>query len=300
MPAAEVGLRQLIEGAVKILTEAGVPSPRADAISLAEHVLGVERLVLAMPPELPADFAATFAVVTERRRRREPLQHITGWAPFRRLRLRTEAGVFVPRPETEVVAEPAITAARRIIDSGRRPLVVDLCCGAGAIALSVAQEVPGALVVALDVSPAAVELTCTNAGEHALTVHTVLADVCDSQALAEYNGTADVVVANPPYIPPDAVPQEVEVRDYDPDVALYGGGVDGLEIPRAVLATAARLLAPGGLLVMEHAEVQAVALRELVQAGGMFTTVRTDVDLSGRARMVLGTRGHQSVADSSS
>lgn len=300
MPDPEISLRQLIEGAVTVLDEAGVPSPRVDAISLAEHVLGVDRLVLAMAPQLPADFAPRFAEVVERRRRREPLQHITGWAPFRHLRLRTRAGVFVPRPETEVVAEPAIDAARELVRAGHSPLVVDLCCGAGAIALSLAQEAPGVVVIALDASPPALELTRANAAEHGLAVRTVLADVGDDQALAEFNGQVDVVVANPPYIPPEAVPKEVEVRDYDPDIALYGGGVDGLQIPRAVLTAATRLLRPGGLLVMEHAEVQADVLRAEVQAGGLFTAVHTEFDLNGRARMVLGNRAGASVADSSS
>lgn len=290
MQVAEPGLRQLIEGATAVLAEAGVPSPQVDAISLAEHALGVDRLVLAMPPQVPEGFAGDFAALVERRRHREPLQHITGWAPFRQLRLRTEAGVFVPRPETEMVAEPAIAEARELARAGRTPLVVDLCCGAGAIALSVAQESPAAVVVAVDISDAAVRLTRTNAAEHGLAVRSLVGDAQHPDLLAELAGQVDVLAANPPYIPPDAVPQEIEVRDYDPDVALYGGGADGLDIPRAVLAAAGRLLAPGGLLVMEHAEVQAEAVRELVGQAGTFTQVRTAPDLTGRDRMVIARR----------
>ena len=287
---AEPGLRQLIEGATAVLAEAGVPSPRVDAISLAEHALGMDRLVLAMPPDIPEGFAADFAALVDRRRQREPLQHITGWAPFRQLRLRTVPGVFVPRPETEMVAEPAIAQARELVRAGRTPLVVDLCCGAGGIALSVAQESPAGVVVAVDISAEAVRLTQTNATEHGLAVRTVVGDVRKEALLTELDGQVDVLAANPPYIPPDAVPQEVEVREHDPDVALYGGGADGLDIPRAVLAAAARLLTPGGLLVMEHAEVQAASVRELADRLRAFTQVRTEPDLTGRDRMVLARR----------
>ncbi|WP_454301387.1 peptide chain release factor N(5)-glutamine methyltransferase [Salana multivorans] len=275
-----------VRGAAVVLGEAGVPSPEVDARLLAEHVLGVSSLVMA-PAVVPDGFVERYAELVERRRRREPLQHLTGTAAFRYLELEVRPGVFVPRPETEVVAQHAIDAARA---SGPEPLVADLCCGAGGIALAVATEVPGARVVAVDASPDAVALTRDNAaGVGASRVEVLLADVRDPGLLAELNGRIDVVVSNPPYIPPDAVPQDPEVRDHDPDLALYGGGPDGLEVPRGVVAAALRLLRPGGGFVMEHAEVQASAVREIVAAAG-FVDVVSFQDLTGRDRGVLARR----------
>lgn len=283
-------LRHLIRAATTILTEAQVPSAEADAITLAEYVLGIDRLVLVMPPPLPEEFTADYAAVVERRRRREPLQHITGRAHFRHLVLQVRPGVFIPRPETEVVAEHAVSAAHAVRRAGRDPLVADLCCGAGPIAVSVASEVPGSSVLAVDAEGAAVDLTLANAAAARVRIRAMVADVRQEDLLAEHEGQVDVLVANPPYIPPDAVPQQREVREHDPDLALYGGGPDGLDIPRAVIRAAARLLRPSGVFIMEHAEVQAGAVRDVVSDTGGFTEVATAEDLSGRARMVLARR----------
>ncbi|KQY23537.1 protein-(glutamine-N5) methyltransferase, release factor-specific [Cellulomonas sp. Root485] len=282
-------MRALVEGASSILADAGVQSPRHDATALAAHVLGQERLELALAPPVPDGFAEEFAGLVERRRNREPLQHLVGSTGFRYLTLLVEPGVFVPRPETEVVAQVAIEEAARLTD----PLVVDLCCGAGGIALSVATEVPGARVVAVDLSVEAVDLTRRNAVAVQADVRVEHGDVADPALLRELDGTVDVLVANPPYIPPDAEPVDPEVRDHDPDLALYGGGLDGLDVPRAVLRAAARLLAPGGLLVMEHAEVQDAAAREAARATGAFVDVESRPDLTGRPRMLVARRSAQ-------
>jgi release factor glutamine methyltransferase len=117
----------------------------------------------------------------------------------------------------------------------------------------------------------------------------VLVHADAAHALPGLDGTVDVVVANPPYVPPDAVPREVEVREHDPDMALYGGGADGLDVPRAVVASAVRLLRPGGTFVMEHAEVQAAAVRRLVGDAGL-VGARTGADLTGRDRYVTARR----------
>lgn len=272
-------VRDFVRGAAAVLAEAGVPSPEVDARLLAGHVLGVSSLVMA-PVTPPEGFAAQYAELVERRRRREPLQHLTGIATFRYLELEVRPGVFVPRPETEVVAQMAIDAA----EPGA--LVVDLCCGAGGIALSIATEVRGARVVALDASPEAAELTRDNARRvGAAAVRVLLADVREPGLLGELDGRVDVVVSNPPYIPPGAVPVDPEVRDHDPDLALYGGGTDGLEVPRAVVLAARRLLRLGGTFVMEHAEVQAAAVREVVAAAGFEDAVSFQ-DLTGRDRGV--------------
>lgn len=318
--ARRPGLRALVEGAAKVLAEAGVASPHVDARALAAAALGVDRLDLVLPPELPDEFAATYAGLVERRRLREPLQHITGTAAFRYLTLHVEPGVFVPRPETEQVAQVAIDEAVRVLAAGTGPVVVDLCCGAGGIALAVASEVPGARVLAVDASPEAVALTRRNRasvgvpdteavdgaasgaalasiGEPAAGLAVLLGDVRDATLLAGLEGRVDVVVSNPPYIPPDAVPVDPEVRDHDPDLALYGGGADGLDVPRAVLAAAARLLVPGGLLVMEHAEVQDAAAREAAAELGSFVEIATVPDLTGRPRSLVARRSSSPARD---
>lgn len=295
-----VGLRAYVEGATRVLAEAGVGSPRHDAIALAAHALGLPRLELVLPPPLPDGFAAEYAALVERRRAREPLQHITGSTVFRHLTLRVEPGVFVPRPETETVAQLAVDEARRVLATGRAPVVVDLCTGTGAIALAVDTEVPGARVVAVDLSPEAVGLARHNAGAvGSLGLRVEQADVRSDDLLADLAGTVDVVVSNPPYIPPDAVPTDPEVRDHDPDLALYGGGADGLEVPRAVVAAAVRLLAPGGLLVMEHAEVQDAPAREVAAATGAFAEVATAPDLTGRPRTLVARRVARAVVGDS-
>ncbi|AEE46933.1 peptide chain release factor N(5)-glutamine methyltransferase [Cellulomonas fimi] len=283
-------LRALVEGATRVLDEAGVASPRVDATALAAHALGLDRLDLVLAPPVPEGFAATYADLVDRRRRREPLQHIVGRTTFRWLTLHVEPGVFVPRPETEVVAQVAVDEAARLVAAGTSPVVVDLCCGAGGLGLAVATEVPGSRVAAVDASPAAVALTRRNAADAGADVRVLPGDVRDTGLLADLAGRVDVVVSNPPYIPPDAEPVDPEVRDHDPDLALYGGGADGLDVPRAVLAAAVRLLRPGGLLVMEHAEVQDGAARDAAHATGGLVDVETRPDLTGRPRMLVARR----------
>lgn len=287
---SDVSLRALVDGAARLLADAGVGSPRHDALALAAHVLDLPRVDLVLPPPVPEGFAGDYAAVVDRRRRREPLQHIVGSTVFRYLTMRVEPGVFVPRPETETVAQVAVDEAARLAVLGQDPVVVDLCCGAGGIALSVATEVPGTRVSAVDASPAAVALTRRNAEIAGADLTVVTGDVRDPALFAELDGRVDVLVSNPPYIPPDAVPVDPEVRDYDPDLALYGGGADGLDVPRAVIVAAIRLLVPGGLLVMEHAEVQDAQARAAATGTGAFVDVRTEPDLTGRPRMLVARR----------
>ncbi|HWK92849.1 MAG TPA: HemK/PrmC family methyltransferase [Luteimicrobium sp.] len=299
-----VGLRRLVTQVAGLLEDAGVPSPRYDAEALVAWCLGLPRLewvrLPATGPVVPDDdaprFLAELAEAVERRRSREPLQRIVEHAVFRHVTVRVVDDVFVPRPETETVAQLAVDEAARLVaeragTDAPGPLVVDLCCGSGVIAISVDVEVPGSRVVAVDASEAAVRATTANAAAVGSgTQRTLVGDVRDPALLAEIDGTVDVLVSNPPYIPPDAVPREPEVRDHDPDLALYGGGADGLAVPGAVVRAAARLLAPGGLFVMEHAEVQADAVRALVEATGVLVDARTVDDLTGRPRAVVARR----------
>lgn len=281
-------MRQLIDGATSVLAEAGVASPQRDALALAEYCLGLPRLELAFAPQVSAEQVTRFTDLVERRRRREPLQQIVGSAVFRYATLAMMPGVFVPRPETEVVAGVAIAEVEGLPDPAQA-LVVDLCTGSGAIAVSVAGET-SARVIAIDADDAAVALATRNLADVAGRVRVEQGDVCEPSLLAHADSTVDVVVANPPYIPPDAVPIDPEVADHDPDLALYGGGLDGMAVPSAVVQAAARLLRPGGLLVMEHAESQGGQARAVALATAVFAEVGTGVDLTGRDRYLWARR----------
>ena len=272
-----------------MLTQAGVPTPDVDAELLIGHVLGLSRgqvqAKAVTDAALSADDFVSVLEVVERRAAREPLQHITGRAAFRMLDLAVGPGVFVPRPETEVVAQVAIDALMAV--SSAAPVAVDLGTGSGAIALSLATEVPHAVVVAVENSPRAFIWAKQNAREVAATnLRLVFADL--AVAVPELDGTVDVVVSNPPYIPVGAVPRDPEVRLHDPSDALFGG-VDGLDVVRAVSVRARALLRPGRTLVLEHGEVQGAAIRELLLADGWRAPVTTQ-DLLGRDRATSATR----------
>jgi release factor glutamine methyltransferase len=257
--------RGLLASAAGRLTAAGVPTPDVDAELLLAHVTGRPRALLRMSgaPVTDAQVEAFTALVAQRVQR-IPLQHLTGLAPFRHLELRVGPGVFIPRPETELMVDHVLAFAA---DSGGGGLlVVDLCSGSGALALSIATELPGSRVVAVELSAGAAGWARRNIEDHAAEVTAAgsSVDLVEGDAtrvagtdgaLAGLRGRVDVVVTNPPYVPAAAIPREPEVRDHDPDLALYGGP-DGLEVVRPLAEQAALLLRPGGLLLMEHADVQ--------------------------------------------
>ncbi len=287
-------LRRVLREAAAALAAAGVPSPMVDAELLAAFALAresgqaVSRGELQAAIVLGAAAPAGLADLVAARARRIPLQHLTGVAPFRGLELVVGPGVFIPRPETEQVAQVAIDEARAVVTDRGRALVVDLCTGSGAIALAIGQEVAGATVHAVELDAEAYGWAARNVA--AVDERVVLARADARTALTSLDGLVDVVVSNPPYVPPGAVPVDPEVAEHDPAVALYGLGPDGLEVPRGIITAAARLLRPGGLLVMEHAEVQAEAAREAVRLTGAFERIVTAEDLSGRPRMVVARR----------
>ncbi|GAA1127558.1 peptide chain release factor N(5)-glutamine methyltransferase [Arthrobacter flavus] len=288
-PRSDQSLEAALVRAAGLLNDAGVPSPSVDAHLLAAHLLGepvgrVKTLAL-LGATAPAGF---FDLVAERERR-VPLQHITGVAHFRRVELAVGPGAFIPRPETESVAQLAIDHALTLT----RPRVVDLGTGSGAIAAAIADEVPGADVYAVEFSPLAYAWAERNLVRRGVTL--ILGDLRD--ALGEEDGSFDVVVSNPPYIPSAAVPREPEVADHDPQIALYGGGADGLELPKAAALSAARLLVPGGYFVMEHAEVQAPAIAAYLKADQHWTAVQTHQDLTGRDRSTSAVRSHPAHPD---
>lgn len=280
-------LRQAIQEAAVLLAAAGVDSPRWDAEQLAAHVLGVSRTSLPVIPNLDAAQQRAFAELVVRRANREPLQHIVGAVGFRYIELAVGPGVFVPRPETEDVAGAAIDAARV---TGGVPVVVDLCAGSGAIALSVGHEVPTATVHAVEVDETALTWLRRNAdareraGDKPLTIHH--SDV--AHAVPELDGTVDVVVSNPPYVADDEIAHvQPEVRDHDPRLALVAGA-DGLDVIRLVERSAARLLKPGGRVVVEHSDRQGESAPAVFAEG--WADVRDHRDLAGRPRYVTATK----------
>jgi release factor glutamine methyltransferase len=287
-----VTVRSLLQRSVGILAASGIADPQVDAELLIGHVLGASRgrvqsMSVTDAAVGPEDTLAIVEAI-ERRAAREPLQHITGVAWFRTLEISVGPGVFVPRPETEFVAGLAIDALRAVVPAeGGAPRAVDLGTGSGAIALSLAVEVPHAEVAAVENSPRAFIWAKENlrrvGAENARLVFVDLAD-----ALPELDGSVDVVVSNPPYIPLGAVPRDPEVRLFDPEHALYGGD-DGLDVVRSVSVTAHRLLRPGGSLVIEHGDLQGAELRALLEADG-WRAVATHRDLTGRDRATTGIR----------
>lgn len=285
----EIPLADAVKSATAVLAAAGVPSPVVDAQLLAAHLLGVSRGELAAMLFGTAVAPSGYDALITRRAAREPLQHITGVAYFRHLELAVGKGVFVPRPETESVVQLGIdvlTQLRQDRGADGELVAVDLGTGSGAIAAAMATEVPSSRVYAVELSDDAFPWAQRNlAGTGATLVHGDM-----RTAFMELNGTVDVVVSNPPYIPAAAIPRDIEVRLHDPHMALYGGGADGMEMPTAAAATAARLLHPGGFFVMEHAEVQAEQMAALLNDSGLWDNVRTHVDLTGRDRATSGLR----------
>jgi release factor glutamine methyltransferase len=288
-----VSVLAAVADAAAVLAAAGVASPRHDAEELAGHVLAVPRSRLALAGALTGAQRARYADLIDQRASRVPLQHLTGVAGFRRLELSVGPGVFVPRPETEVLAGWAIAALQAALSAVPDPLVVDLCAGSGAVALALAQEVPGARVHAVEVDPQALAWAQRNvaarmaAGDRPVTLHR--GDVSDPDLLAELAGAVDLVTANPPYIPVGAT-VEPEVAEHDPPAALWGGP-DGLDTMRAVERTAARLLRPAGLVAVEHADLQGAAVPALFTRTGRWVGVADHADLAGRPRFTTARRG---------
>jgi release factor glutamine methyltransferase len=268
--------------ATQRLADAGVPSPRFDAEELAAFVHGVKRAELLMVGD--ADFDARYWEAVARREAREPLQHITGRAFFRYLELQVGPGVFVPRPETESVVGWAIDAVRAM--DVAEPLIVDLCTGSGAIALALAQEVPRSRVHAVELDEGAHHWASRNVEGTRVVLHR--ADAL--AALPELDGQVDLVISNPPYIPLTEWEYVApEARDHDPELALFSGE-DGLETIRGLERTAHRLLRPGGVVVVEHADTQGGQVPWIFTEDRGWADAADHPDLNNRPRFATARR----------
>ena len=282
-------LGDLVRHAAERFEAVGIESALPDAELLAGYVLGLSRggvqAQILIGAKLTEDQADWLSNLYGRRLAREPLQHITGLAYFRQLELGVGRGVFIPRPETEFVAQLAIDAIHAAIAAGQtNPIAIDLGTGSGAIALAMATENPTAKIYAVEKSPEAFPYTRANFEKYAERgdATLILGDLTD--AFQELNGQVSVVASNPPYIPLDMIPRDEEVRRFDPALALYGGD-DGMSVIHLVSATAKRLLVDGGSLIIEHADSQSEQVCQLLLADG-WREVRAHRDLTDRDRAV--------------
>jgi release factor glutamine methyltransferase len=282
-----VKLSEALALASEKLSTAGVPSPQADATWLLCHIIDTDRSDLLTRITFDQDLAAeqleAFLVALARREKREPLQHITGKAAFRSLELSVGPGVFIPRPETEQVVQYAIDYLRQLPMPG---VAIDLGTGSGAIAIAMAVEVPQTKVYAVELSQAAFDYAAKNIEANMAAVELRLGAM--QEVVSDLVGGLDVVISNPPYIPDSAIPIDPEVRNFDPELALYGGE-DGLDVIRDISGIAAALLRAGGLLVLEHAESQSDAIRELLLNDG-WLSVSAFQDATMRYRTITAIR----------
>lgn len=280
-------LRTAITEATQRLAAAGVDSPEHDARALAVHVLGAARPSdLLLVDDFEGSQAERYAELVARRADRVPLQHLTGSVGFRYVELEVGPGVFVPRPETESVVQWAVDALKA--EGVTDPLCVDLCTGSGTIAFALANEVPGAVVHAVERDPDALAWTRRNAenrvraGDPEVQLHLGSAE----DALPGFDGTLDLVMSNPPYVATtEAHIPDPEVLDHDPGIALWAGE-DGLDVIRLVEQAARRLLKPGGLVVVEHSDRQGRSAPELFEQAGGWSEVQDHRDYAGRDRFV--------------
>lgn len=291
-------IRSALEWTSGYLERKGDEHPRLSSEWLLCAATGFSRVELYTNYDRPLDKdeLKVLHAGVERRGRGEPLQYVTGEMPFRHIVLKCAKGVLIPRPETEVLVDHVLAYLDALPGQGGEdgaagPLVLEVGTGTGCIALSIAQERPGARVRATDVSPDALGLAERNRAALGLDerVELYLADIAEGVPGAG-EAAYDVVVSNPPYIPTaeiDRLPREV--GGYEPLLAL-DGGPDGLDVFRRVAACAAASLKPGGLLACELHEDRLRDAAALPEVAGPFTDVRVEKDLTGRDRVLLARR----------
>ena len=270
--------REALDVAAAELAEAGCPSPRVDAEWLLAEALSVSRSELQADGarELSPEIAAGFRRAIERRAAREPLAYILGEWGFRRLELRVDSRVLIPRPETEVLVERSLALLAGI----DRPRVLDIGVGSGAVALAIADEHAGAQVVATDRSADALAVAEENRARVGLDGRV---ELVEGEVFAGVDGPFDLVVSNPPYVESaDLDSLDPEVRDYEPREALVATGVT-----EAIAAGAPEVLVVGGALALEVADGKAAEIAALLENGG-YEEVTVTRDLAGRERIVDG------------
>jgi release factor glutamine methyltransferase len=251
-------------------------------------MLGVSRTRLGLHPLVESDWVERYRSLVARRVSRVPLQHLTGSAVLGRTEIQVGPGVFIPRPETEVLVEWSLAAIKDVV----APVVVDLCSGTGAIALAIAQARPDATVHAIERADGALAWARRNLELHNDAGGTPIdlrgGDVFDQRLVNDLDGTADLVTANPPYVPEGTV-VDPEVADHDPAEAVFAGA-DGLSVIKPLISVAAGLLKPGGALAIEHDDTHGESVPALLSARRVLADVEDHQDLTGRPRFVTARR----------
>jgi len=268
--------------AARILADAGVASPRVDAELIAAHVLDVPRGKLMLTPLVDRQVVDAIAALVRERAKRVPLQHLLGWAALGPVTVDVGPGVFVPRPETELLLSWGLS----FLEGRTSPVVVDLCTGTGALALAVATSRPDATVHAVEVDATALAWARKNLGSTG--VRLLAGDVTEPGLLSELDASVDLVLCNPPYVPVGtAVPPEV--GEHDPFRAVFAGS-DGLSVIRHVVNLSARLLRSGGAVGIEHDDTQGESVPALLATRKVLTNVEDHEDLAGRPRFATAVR----------
>lgn len=283
-------VKEVLRSAREQIEKAGID--RVDAELILAHVLGVERMQLhARTFELSVDQYELFEELIDTRISGTPTQYIIGEAPFRYLTFSVGPGVLIPRPETELLVDAAMVEIEKLKSAphanSQAVSVVDLGAGSGAISISIAHEArQRALpvhVVAVEKSEPALEWLKKNVARHDVDVRVIHSDVND----ALINVKCDIVVANPPYVPNSALLPSL-VSENEPNIALFGGEENGLEVPRLFIAAATRLLKPSGILILEHFEDQSAALEQILLAD--YSDISHYTDLNQRPRWLTARR----------
>ncbi|MDV7357474.1 peptide chain release factor N(5)-glutamine methyltransferase [Rhodococcus sp. NPDC019627] len=283
-------LRLALIDAAAQLDEAGVHSARADAEMLAAHLLGVERTRLGLVPLVDESVIDAYKKMVEQRAKRIPLQYILGTAAMGDIDIEVGPGVFVPRPETELLLGWALAFLGSC--DQHPPVVMDLCTGSGALALAIAHARPDAVVHAVELEPHALAWARRNADARAQAGDTPIklyqGDVTDRTILTGLEGAVDLIVANPPYIP-EGAELEPEVADHDPHSALFAGP-DGLSVIKPMISNVARWLRIGGAVGIEHDDTNGADVAALFAARRVFGDVAEHPDLAGKPRFVVARR----------